>query len=159
MAGTTYQPKIYLHKYLMRNIKSLKINFIQLNYKEFYQTPVNQHQIKNLLISTFKIWVTEKLYNDLKIILECYKWLFGIIWIKLTKITDGINLFKSCSSHFYLMIDSAKEVLEDRISTDYKKILDLLEKEKLAMAYILGKIKFPKLLVALSKFVLYHEFV
>jgi hypothetical protein len=37
------------------------------------------------------------------------------------------------------MIDSAKEVLEDRISTNYKKILDLLEKEKPAMAYILGR--------------------
>jgi hypothetical protein len=28
------------------------------------------------------------------------------------------------------MIDLAKEVLEDKISTDYKKVLDLLEKEK-----------------------------
>jgi hypothetical protein len=43
-----------------------------------------------------------------------------------TKITDGINLFKSCG---YLMIGLVKEVLEDKISADYKKVLDLLEKE------------------------------
>jgi hypothetical protein len=41
MAGTTYQPKIYLHKYSTGNIKSLKINFIRLNYRDFYQTPIN----------------------------------------------------------------------------------------------------------------------
>jgi hypothetical protein len=70
-AGTTYQPKIYLHKYSRGNIKSLKINFIRLNYREFNQTLFNQHQIRNLLISTFKIWMTEKLFNDFKIILEC----------------------------------------------------------------------------------------
>jgi hypothetical protein len=37
------------------------------------------------------------------------------------------------------MIDLAKEVMEDRISTDYKKVLDLLEKEKLVMVYTLGR--------------------
>jgi hypothetical protein len=37
------------------------------------------------------------------------------------------------------MIDLAKEVIEDRISTDYKKILELLEKEKPAMDYTLGR--------------------
>jgi hypothetical protein len=37
------------------------------------------------------------------------------------------------------MIDLAKELLEDRISTDYKKVLDLLEKEEPAMAYTLGR--------------------
>jgi hypothetical protein len=37
------------------------------------------------------------------------------------------------------MIDLAKEVIEDRISTDYKKVLDLLGKEKPAIAYTLGR--------------------
>jgi hypothetical protein len=94
----TYQPKIYLHQYLMGIIKSLKINFIRLNYREFYQTPFNQHQIQNLLILTFKIWVTEKLSNSFKIILECSKWLFRFIKINFRKITDDLNLFKSCGS-------------------------------------------------------------
>jgi hypothetical protein len=83
------------------------------------------------------MWVTEKLYNDFKIRLECYNWLNRIIWINFTKITDGINLLKGCGSHFHLMIDLVKEILEDRISVDYKKVLDLLEKEKPAMSYSL----------------------
>jgi CRISPR/Cas system CSM-associated protein Csm2 small subunit len=37
------------------------------------------------------------------------------------------------------MIDLAKEILEDRISTHYKKVLDLLKKEKPALAYTLGR--------------------
>jgi hypothetical protein len=37
------------------------------------------------------------------------------------------------------MIDLVKEVLEDKICTNYKKVLDLLEKEKPALAYTLGK--------------------
>jgi hypothetical protein len=37
------------------------------------------------------------------------------------------------------MIDLPKEVIEVRISTDYKKVLNLIEKEKLAMAHILGR--------------------
>jgi hypothetical protein len=66
MVGTTYQPKFYLYKYSTGIIKFLKINFIQLNFREFYQTPINQQQIKNLLISTFKVWVTEKVFNSFK---------------------------------------------------------------------------------------------
>jgi hypothetical protein len=42
-------------KGVMFNIKSLKISLIQLNYRGFYQTPISQQQIKNLLIPTFKI--------------------------------------------------------------------------------------------------------
>jgi hypothetical protein len=37
------------------------------------------------------------------------------------------------------MIDLIKEVLEDRICTDYKKILNLLNKEEPALAYTLRK--------------------
>jgi hypothetical protein len=37
------------------------------------------------------------------------------------------------------MIDLAKEVLENKISIDYKKVLYLIEKEKSAMAYTLGR--------------------
>jgi hypothetical protein len=48
-------------------------------------------------------------------------------------------LFKSYGSEFYLIINLIKEVLEDRISTDYKKVLDLLEKEKPAMDHNLGR--------------------
>jgi hypothetical protein len=74
-AGIKYQPKIYLHKYSTEIIKSQKINFINLSYKVLDQYQHQQHQIKNLLISTFKIWVTEKLHNDFKIILESFNWL------------------------------------------------------------------------------------
>jgi hypothetical protein len=78
----------------------------------------------------------ERLSNSFKIILECSKWSSRFIKTNFRKITD---LFKSCGSQFYLVINLTKEVLEDRISTDYKKVLDLIEKEKLAMAYILGR--------------------
>jgi hypothetical protein len=37
------------------------------------------------------------------------------------------------------MIDLVKEVLEDRICADYKKVPDLLEKEEPVLAYTLGK--------------------
>jgi hypothetical protein len=76
----------------------------------------------------------EKLYNDFKIILECYKWLNRINWIDFTKVMNSINLFQSYGSYFYLIIDLVKEVLEDGICADYKKVLELLEKEKLGLA-------------------------
>jgi hypothetical protein len=139
MAGITYQPKFYPQKYSTGIIKSGKINLIKLIYEEFYQTPFNQHQIQNLLILKIKIWMTEKLSNSFKIILKCSKWLFRFIKINFRKITDDLNLFKSCGSKFCLMIDLAKEVLEDRINTDYKKVLDLIKKEKPTMAHNLGK--------------------
>jgi hypothetical protein len=40
---------------------------------------------------------------------------------------------------WYRFIDVVKEVLEDGISGDYKKVLDLLEKEKSSITYTLGK--------------------
>jgi hypothetical protein len=83
--------------------------------------------------------VLEKLSNSFKNIIECSKWLFRFIKINFGKITDELNLFKSCGSQFCLMIDLTKEVIKNRISTDYKKILDFLENEKSAMAYTLGK--------------------
>jgi hypothetical protein len=57
--------------------------------------------MQNLLILTFKIWVTENLYNDFKIILKCCKWLFRFIKINFRKIIDDLNLFKSCGSHLF----------------------------------------------------------
>jgi hypothetical protein len=93
---TTYKPKFYLHKYSMGNIKSLKINFIRLNYKEFNQTPINQQQIKNLLISTFKIWVM--------VVSKCYKWLFRIVKVNFRKITDEINLFKNYNQYLFYFL-------------------------------------------------------
>jgi hypothetical protein len=42
--------------------------------------------------------------------------------------------FKSCGSYFYLMINLVKEDLEDRICAYYKKVLDLLQKEKPILA-------------------------
>jgi hypothetical protein len=126
-ADIKYKPKIFLHKYSTGIIKSRKINFINLNYRVLDQYQHQQLQIKNFLILTFKIW---RNYNDFKIILECYKWLHRIIWIVFTKITNNINLCKSCGSYFCLMIDLVKEVLEDRICTNYKKVLVFLQKEK-----------------------------
>jgi hypothetical protein len=75
----------------MENIKSLKINYTNLNY------------------------------NDIGMILEYLIWLNIIIWIDFTKITNDINLFQSGGSYFYLMINQVKEVLENRICTDYIK--------------------------------------
>jgi hypothetical protein len=72
----------------------------------------------------------EKLYNDFKIILKCYKWLNRINYINSTEVMNGINLFKSCEPYFYLIIDLVNKILEDRICVDYKKVLDLLERKK-----------------------------
>jgi hypothetical protein len=95
--------------------------------------------INEILPNEVEISLGVRSRGSFKIILECYKWLFRIIWINFSKNTDGTNLFKNCGSHFYLMINLVKEVLEDIINADYKKVLDLLEKEKPALSYTLGK--------------------
>jgi hypothetical protein len=54
-----------------------------------------------------------------------------IIWRSFRKVINGIKLVLNYGRYFYFMIDIVKEVLKDRICADYKKVLDLIDKEEL----------------------------
>jgi hypothetical protein len=65
---------------------------------------------------------------------------------------DKPNFFSTTINFIFCEVNIlVKEIFEDRINVDYKKELDLLEKEKLALAYCLVE------LVDIEMFLKYFE--
>jgi hypothetical protein len=50
------------------------------------------------------------------------------------KITEGLKIVLSYGSCFDYMIDLSEELLNERIYSDYKKVLILLQSERLTLA-------------------------
>jgi hypothetical protein len=50
------------------------------------------------------------------------------------KITEGIKIVFSCGSCFDYMIELSEDLLNDRIYSDYKQVLVLLQSERPALA-------------------------
>jgi hypothetical protein len=78
--------------------------------------------------------VTEKLFNDSKTILLFILQFTSINISQFVKITDGIKIVFCYGSCFDYMIELSEDLLNDRIYSDYKQVLLLLQSERLALA-------------------------
>jgi hypothetical protein len=115
------------------------INTSSINYNSLSIQPNNQFQfeiqyIKKFSISQLKLWVIEKSFNDSKTVLVFILQFNSINISYFVKITDGIKIVFSCGSCFDYMIKLSEELLNERIYSDYKQVLILLQSERLALA-------------------------
>jgi hypothetical protein len=78
--------------------------------------------------------MTEKSFNNSKIILLFILQYNSINISQFVKITEGIKIVLSCVSCADNMIELSEELLNERIYSDYKQVLVLLQSERLALA-------------------------
>jgi hypothetical protein len=78
--------------------------------------------------------VTEKLFNDSKSILLFILQYNSINSLQFVKITEGIKIVFGYGSCLNYIIELSEDLLNNRIYSDYKQVLVLLQSERPALA-------------------------
>jgi hypothetical protein len=96
-----------------------------------------QYIIKKSIVQ-LKLWVTEKLFNDSKTVLLFILQFNSINISRFVKITEGTKIVFGYGSCFDYMIELSEDLLNDRIYSDYKQVLLLIQFERLVLAHQLA---------------------
>jgi hypothetical protein len=115
-------------------INTSRNNHNSLSIKANNQFESEIQYIIKITISQLKLWVTEKSFNDSKTVLLFILQYNSINISPFVKITEGTKIVFSCGSCFDYMIELSEDMLNDRIYSDYKQVLVLLQSERPVLA-------------------------
>jgi hypothetical protein len=132
-AGIKYQSKNFPLTNSTKVINTSQNSYSSLSLKANNQFNSEIQYIIIKSIIQLNLWVTEKLFNDLKIVLLFIFQCNTINTLQFVKITDGIKIIFGYGLCFNYMIEMSKDLLNDRIYSDYKQVLLLIKSERLAL--------------------------
>jgi hypothetical protein len=133
-AGMKYQSKNIPLTNSTEVINTSWNNHNSLSLKGNNQFGSKIQYIIKLSIGQLKLWVMEKLFNDSKIVLLFILQFNSINSLQFVKIIKNIKIVFSYKLCFNYMIELSKNLLNNKIYSDYKQVLLLIQNKKPALA-------------------------
>jgi hypothetical protein len=117
-------------------INTSRNNHNNLSLKANNQFESKIQYIIKLSLVQLKLWVTEKLFNDSKIVLLFILQYNSNNISQFVKTTEGIKIVLGYGSCVDYMIELSENLLNDRIYSDYKQVLVLIQSERPALVWV-----------------------